>query len=397
MELSILKQLDDQYILNTYKRYPLQVVSGEGVYVFDENNNKYLDFLSGIAVNALGYGHKKILDVINTQSERLIHISNLFYTETPVNLAKKLCDISGMNKVFFCNSGAEANELSIKLAHLSGKKFSNRKNKIICMNNSFHGRTIASLSVTKSFDYGDKFSPLVEGALFVDLNDVSALSQVFDEEVCGIIIEPIQGEGGLNIADNDYLSLARDLANKYNALLIFDEVQSGLGRTGKYFAYQHSEVEPDIITLAKPIAVGLPMGAVLIKNDLASLLTYGDHGSTFGGNSLISAVALKFLEILEEEKLLDNAICQGDYFKEELLKLKNKYKLIKDVRGKGLMLGLELKEPASEVVLNLMQEGLICNCTANNVIRFLPPYIVTSYHIDQAISIIEKVLNESIL
>lgn len=394
MELSQLKELDDKYILNSYKRYPLQVVRGEGVFVYDENGKKYLDFLSGIAVNALGYGHPKILKAIKDQSEKLIHISNLFYTELPVKLAKKLCEISGMGKVFFCNSGAEANELAIKLAHAKGKAIDEKKYKIICMEHSFHGRTTATLSITKSDIYGDKFNPLVEGAVFVPFNDEEALKKAFNDEITGIIIEPVQGEGGINLASPEYLKLARELADKFNAILVFDEVQAGLGRTGKYFAHVDSEVNPDVITLAKPLGAGLPIGAVLMKDSVASLLTYGDHGSTFGGNCVVAAASLAFLEALEEENVLDNVKKMGELFLDRLNLLKEKYSFVKEVRGKGLMLGVELDRPAADIVLKLIDSGLICNCTSEKVIRFLPPLVIREEHIDKAIEIIENVFNE---
>ena len=394
MKLAQLKELDDKYILNTYKRYPLQVVKGEGVYVYDEEGNKYLDFLSGIAVNALGYGNKTLLNAINDQANKLIHISNLFYTELPVLLAKKLCEISEMDKVFFCNSGAEANELAVKLSRANAKYCDQEKNTIICIHNSFHGRTLASLSVTKGPHYADKFAPMMLSANFVTLNDKEELINSVDDKIATIIIEPIQGEGGINVADAQYLKLARKLADKHNALLIFDEVQSGLGRTGKYFAYQFSNVKPDIITLAKPLGAGLPMGAVLLTDKVAKNLTYGDHGSTFGANSLVSAAALTFLKIIEEENLLNNINNVGQYLFEKLSELKDKYSFIKEVRGKGFMLGIELEDPVKELHLEMIKQGLIVNCTSEKVIRLLPPYITTKENVDEAIAIIERVLSD---
>lgn len=394
MEFAYLKELDDKYIMNTYKRYPLQVIRGEGVFVFDEKGKKYLDFLSGIAVNALGYGHPKILKVIKEQSEDLIHISNLFYTQPPVMLAKKLCKISGMDKVFFSNSGAEANELAVKLAHAKGRISKNNKHKIICMESSFHGRTIAALSLTKSDKYGDKFAPLVEGVVFVPFNDNEVLENTFNDDIAAIIIEPVQGEGGINLAKPEYLKLARDLADRHDAILIFDEVQAGLGRTGELFGHTSSNVEPDIITLAKPLGAGLPIGAVLMNDSSASILTYGDHGSTFGGNCLVTATALTFLEVLEEEDILNNVKNMGKLFLERLNKLKDRYSFIKEVRGKGLILGVELDRPPGDIILKLIEFGLICNCTSERVIRFLPPLVITENHVDMAIEIIEKVFDQ---
>jgi len=393
MKLSQLKQLDDKYILNTYKRYPLQVVNANGVYVYDENGKKYLDFLGGIAVNALGYGHPAILKSIKDQSEKLIHISNLFYTQPQVDLAKKLCEISNSDKVFFCNSGAEANELAIKLARLNANQFDYKKNNLVCMKQSFHGRTMAALSITKNSDYSEKFAPLLETPLFVELNDNESLESIVNEETASIIIEPIQGEGGINLARKEFLVLARKLADKYNALLVFDEVQTGLGRTGDYFAFEFSGVTPDIISIAKPLAAGLPMGAVLMIDKVANLMTYGSHGSTFGGNCLASAMALAFLETIENENLLDNVRKVGDYFIKSLNALKDKYSFIKEVRGRGCIVGLELEEPVVDIHLKLIEEGLVVNCTSEKVIRFLPPYIITIDDVNNAIAILDKVFS----
>jgi len=387
MELAELKKLDDKYILNSYKRYPLQIVRGDGVYVYDDSGKKYLDFLSGIAVNALGYGNKQVVDALKSQAGELIHISNLFYSETPVLLARRLCELSSMDKVFYCNSGGEANELAVKLARVHGKTFNKDKNKIICMKNSFHGRTAAALTITKSPEYGEKFYPLIEGAEFVSLNDHE------DKNTSCIILEPVQGEGGVHVADAEYLQLARYLADEYNALLVLDEVQCGLGRTGTWFAFESSRIKPDILTLAKALGGGLPLGAVLMIDSVASLLTYGDHGTTFGGNCLAVASANAFLDAIESQKLLENVNNTGCYFKEQLLILKEEYSFIKKVRGKGLMLGVELDKPAVEYVCSFMNEGLISNCTAEKVIRFLPPYIITKENVDEAITIMRKVFD----
>ncbi|MGD9580106.1 MAG: aspartate aminotransferase family protein, partial [Vampirovibrionia bacterium] len=377
MNLAQLKELDDKYILNTYKRYPLQVVRGEGVNVYDENGNKYLDFLGGIAVNALGYAHPAVLNAINNQAKELIHISNLFYTQPQVDLAQKLCEISGMDKVFFSNSGAEANELAIKLARLNSNKSGGKKNNFVCMKHSFHGRTMASLTVTKGVEYSEKFKPMLETPVFVEFNNCDALKSAVNEQTACIILEPIQGEGGINMADKEFLVLARQLADQHEALLVMDEVQSGLGRTGDYFAHQFSGIKPDVITVAKPIASGLPMGAVLMNEKAASLFAYGYHGSTFGCNCLASDVALAFLKTIEIDNLLENVVNVGNYFIESLSNLKDKYSFIKSVRGKGCIVGLELEKPMSDLHLKLISEGLICNCTSDVVIRFLPPYIIT--------------------
>ncbi|MEW5818985.1 MAG: aspartate aminotransferase family protein [Cyanobacteriota bacterium] len=394
MEFSQLKELDDKYILNSYKRYPLQVVSGKGVYVFDENGNKYLDFLGGIAVNALGYSHPKVIKAIKDQLEKLIHISNLFYTETPVILAHKLCEISSMDKVFFCNSGAEANELAIKLARLNSNSYSKDKTSLVCLNNSFHGRTIGSLTVTKNSSYAEKFLPLTGEAVFININNVEELVNTVNDKTACIIIEPIQGEGGINLASKDFLQQARCLADKYNALLIFDEVQAGLGRTGDYFSYQFSAVEPDIITIAKPLGAGLPIGAVLMKEKIAKMISYGDHGSTFGANCVTTASALAFLEVIEQDNLLENVKSVGNYLFNQLENLRSSYSFIKEVRGRGLILGIELEIPVGDIHLSLMKRGLITNSTSERVIRLLPPYVITKNNVDEAISIIDGVFSE---
>jgi acetylornithine/N-succinyldiaminopimelate aminotransferase len=391
MDFSQLKELDDMYILNSYKRYPLQVVRGEGVYVYDEKGNRYLDFLSGIAVNALGYGHPAIVEAIKAQAEKLIHISNLFYTEPPVLLARKLTELSGLEKAFFCNSGAEANELAIKLSRVHGRNLKPEKIEIVSMLNSFHGRTCATLTITKNHSYGEKFYPLIEGAVFAGLNDDDGLRAVVNEKTACIIIEPVQGEGGVYAATPEFLQLARQLADQYDALLVMDEVQCGLGRTGNYFAHEHAGIKPDIITLAKPLGAGLPAGAVLMTDKIANLLTYGDHGSTFGANCIAIAAARAFLKVLEEENLLEHVREISGYLMDSLLALKQQYPYVKEVRGNGLIIGLELEMPAAEVVAKLLQEGLIVNCTAEKVIRLLPPYITKKEHVDEAMCIINKV------
>lgn len=393
MKLAQLRELDNKYILNTYKRYPLQLVSGKGVYVYDENGKQYLDFLGGIAVSALGYAHPAIIKSIKDQSEKLIHSSNLFYTQPQVDLAKKLCEISNLDKVFFCNSGAEANELAIKLARLNANQFDYKKTNLICMKQSFHGRTVAALSVTKSADYAEKFYPLLQTPVFVELNNKESLKNAVNDETACIIIEPIQGEGGINPADKEFLLLARQLADKHNALLVFDEVQTGLGRTGNYFAFEASGVRPDVVSVAKPLAAGLPMGAVLMTGKVAGLMGYGSHGSTFGGNCLASVAALTFLETIENDNLLTNVRNVGDYFIQRLRTLKEKYSFVKEVRGRGCIIGLELENSFEGIHLQLIEEGLIVNCTSDTVIRFLPPYIITNDDVDTAIEILDKVFS----
>lgn len=393
MTLETVREIDSQYILNTYKRYPLQITRGQGVYVYDENGREYLDFLSGIAVNALGYSHPAILQTIERQSTLLIHSSNLFYTEPPALLAKKLCELSGMDKVFFCNSGAEANELALKLSHAHANQHEKAKKAIVCMEKSFHGRTIGALSITKGKQFSEKFHPTVGESVFVRLNDLQMLDSAMSYEVSSLFIEPIQGEGGVNIASIPYLQRARALATQYDALLVMDEIQTGLGRTGRYFAFEESGIQPDIITLAKPLGAGLPIGAVLMSNKVAKLLSYGDHGTTFGANCLATACALTFLNVIEEENLLHHVHEMGSYFVKALQSIQTSYDFVKEVRGKGLMLALELTIPSVPFIPQFLEEGLIVNATSETVIRFLPPYIIEKEHVDKAISIIRKVFD----
>lgn len=393
-KMKIKKIIEDSniYLMPTYSRIPIAIDRGEGVRVWDTEGKVYLDFVSGIGVMALGYSHPEIIRVIREQSEILIHCSNLYHVEAQVELAKKLCELSFAKRAFFCNSGAEANEAAIKIA----RKFGQKKGayEIIAMENSFHGRTLATIGLTGQEKYRKHFSPFPPGFKFVPFNDLKALEKAISDRTCAVIMEPIQGEGGICEASLEFIQGARELCSKREVLLIFDEVQCGLGRTGKWFAYQHYGVNPDVMTLAKPLGGGLPIGVTLATEEAGTVFSPGDHASTFGGSPLVCSVALKFLEIMKEEKIVEKAQQKGNYFKQKLFGLKEKYPYIREIRGKGLMLGIQLEIEGRPLMEKAREMGLLINVTADKVIRFLPPLVVTYEDIDQAVSIIDEVLRE---
>ena len=382
-----------KYLMPTYSRIPIAIERGEGVRVWDKKGKEYLDFISGIGVMAIGHSHPKICEVINEQSSRLVHCSNLYHIESQVKLAKKLTQLSFADKAFFCNSGAEANETALKLA----RKFGYKKDayEIVAMENSFHGRTLATIGLTGEEKYRKWFAPFPPGFKFAPFNDLGDLEKNITSKTCALIMEPIQGEGGIQEASPDFLEGAREICTERDVLLIFDEVQCGLGRTGKWFAYQHYHVEPDIITLAKPLGAGLPIGVALAKDRVATVFSPGDHASTFGGGSLISSVALRFLEIMEQEGLVERAAQRGAYFKEKLTLLKKKFSFIRQIRGKGLMLGVELEFEGKPVLDKARGKGLLINVTKGKTLRFLPPLVVTEEDIDEAIFILSDALREA--
>jgi acetylornithine/N-succinyldiaminopimelate aminotransferase len=385
-------ELESQYLLQNYARHPLLLVRGDGPWMWDADGKRYLDFIAGIGVNALGQNHPRIVGVIQEQSARLIHTSNLFYNEYQGPLAKKIAEVSGLQRTFFCNSGAEATEGSLKMMKAHGHDISPEKYEIVSLENSFHGRTLGALAVTGQPKYRKDFEPLMPGVKFVPANDIGALEAAVSERTCGICIEWIQGEGGVVPIDTAFARRARELADQFDALLCFDEIQCGVGRVGTYFGYQLADppVMPDIITAAKPVACGIPLGFVTGNERAAKAIRPGMHGSTFGGNALAAHVALEFFDILEG--LLPQITRVGDYFRAELRRLAGKYSFIKEVRGYGLMVGVELTMPGKEIVTRAMQEGLLMNCTHDTVLRFLPPYIVTETEIDLAVKILDKVL-----
>lgn len=390
-----MKELTDKYIMNTYSRFDLSLVKGDGVTLFDENGKSYIDFASGIAVNNLGYNNKVINSAIIEQLGKLIHASNYFYTEPQGLLAEKLCQNSFADKVFFCNSGAESVEGAIKLARIFAKKFLKKGHKIITMQNSFHGRTFGALSATGQERYHNGFEPLLEGFTYAKFNDITDIENlVKNREYCAVIMEPIQGEGGVNIADKDYIKRLRELTFKNDILLIFDEVQVGLGRTGKLFAYMNFDVEPDIMTLAKPLAGGLPIGAVLAKDWVARAFEPGNHASTFGGGPLVLSAANAFFDEIMKDGFLDDVLRKGGYISIKLNYLKVKFpKLIKDVRTIGLISAIEFYDlKARDIAIKLIDNGFLTTAVQDKVVRLTPPLIITKDEIDLIINAIFLVL-----
>lgn len=382
--------LEREYVLQNYARYPLVQSRGKGSYVYDMEGRRYLDFITGIGVNALGHAHPRILKVLRDQSALMIHSSNLYYHPYQGPLAKKLAEMSGLARVFFCNTGTEGVEGALKMAKAHGRAIAADKNEIISLENSFHGRTLGALSVTGQPKYRQEFEPLVPGVRFVPPNDLAALEAAFTTRTAGMIIELIQGEGGIYPLTHQYAAKARELADRHNALLIADETQCGVGRPGTYFAYQRSTpvVLPDVVVAAKPVACGLPLGFIIANNKAAAAIRPGMHGTTFGGGPLACRVALEFLDILDG--LLPHIQETGGYFHVELKELARKHAFVKEVRGFGLMLGMELAVPGKQLVLNAIEEGLLINCTHDTVLRFLPPYNVTEKEIDQAVKVLAK-------
>lgn len=385
--------LDKAYFLPVFNRLPLALDYGEGAYVYDTGGKKYLDFLAGIAVNSLGYGHPKLVAAISEQAGRLIHCSNLYYTEGQARLCAKLAALSKLSKVFIANSGAEANDGAIKLARKYGKSIAADKYEIITAARSFHGRTLATLTATGQPSYQQGFGPLLPGFTYVPFNDLQALKNAVSKKTCAVMLEPIQGEGGIQVPAQDYLAKVKEICEASSALLIFDEIQTGIGRTGKMFACEHYAVLPDIITLAKGLGGGVPIGSILVNEKVSAIIEAGDHGSTFGGNPLACAAANAVLAAIEQENLCNNAAVIGEYLHNRLTALQNEYpRLVTEVRGKGLIIGLELSRPGRDIVLSCLEYGAIINCTANNVLRFVPPLIVSNKHVDELIEILAKVL-----
>ena len=384
-------ELEKHYLLQNYARHPIVLQRGDGPYMWDVDGKRYLDFIAGIGVNALGQNHPRIVGVIQEQAARLIHTSNLFYNQYQGPLAKRIAEVSGLNRTFFTNSGAESTEGSLKMIKAHGHDIHPDKYEIVSLENSFHGRTIGALSITGQPKYRKDFEPLMPGARFVPANDIGALEAAVNERTAGICIEWIQGEVGVLPMDAAFCRRARELADKYDALLCFDEIQCGVGRTGKYFGYQLIDppVMPDIMTAAKPMACGLPLGIITANERAARSIRPGMHGSTFGGNALAARVALEFFDILPE--LLPRIGQVGGYFARRLRELAARFTFIQEVRAYGLMIGVQLAIPGKEIVNQAMREGLLMNCTHDTVLRFLPPYIVTEENVDEAIAILDRV------
>ncbi|MGB7586616.1 MAG: aspartate aminotransferase family protein [Terriglobales bacterium] len=399
MSLASVIRSEQKLLLPTYDRHKILFERGRGVYLWDSRGRRYLDFLSGIGVNALGHGHPAIQAILKRQAGRLIHTSNLFFHEYQAELAARLTQISGLDRAFFCNSGTEAWEGALKLARSYARVHNSNGHKpkwrILALDNSFHGRTFGSLATTGQAKYRDPFAPLLPGVSFVKFNDTKDLMRHFDGSVCAICLETIQGEGGIRPVSPEFLRLARKLTKSTGALLILDEIQCGLGRTGRSFAYQHYGIQPDIVTVAKPLAAGLPLGAILTTNRVATAMHPGMHGTTFGGGPLACAVAIQFLRLME--KLVPHVRTTGEYFHAQLEWLRATHNCVREVRGLGLMLGMELNsaDTAKQVVNQLMQHGILINRTHETVLRFLPPYIIERKHIDQVIRELDVALSSS--
>lgn len=384
---------DKSDYLPVFARYNIVLDHGDGPYVYDTKGKKYIDFLAGIAVNVVGHNYKPLVDAVSQQASKMIHCSNLYYTEVQVEAAEKLKKLSGMDKVFFGNSGAEANEGAIKLARKYATNIDPEKIQIISALHSFHGRTLATLTATGQDHYHHGFGPLPAGFDYVPYNDIQALEAKMSDKTCAVMLEAIQGEGGVHVPDPDYLPKVRALCDKYNAVLIFDEVQCGMGRTGTFFGCQQFGVKPDIVTLAKGLAGGVPIGAFMATDKVANVFHAGDHGSTFGGNPLACAAACVVLDALIDGNLMENAKEIGAYLQSKFEEYKAKYpNLIKEVRGRGLILGMELTRPGREIANECLDYGAIINCTAGNVLRFVPPLNITKAHVDELISVLDKVL-----
>lgn len=384
---------DKSDYLPVFARYNIVLDHGDGPYVYDTKGKKYIDFLAGIAVNVVGHNYKPLVDAVSQQAGKMIHCSNLYYTEVQVEAAEKLKKLSSMDKVFFGNSGAEANEGAIKLARKYATNIDPEKIQIISALHSFHGRTLATLTATGQDHYHHGFGPLPAGFDYVPYNDIQALEAKMSDKTCAVMLEAIQGEGGVHVPDPDYLPKVRALCDKYNAVLIFDEVQCGMGRTGTFFGCQQFGVKPDIVTLAKGLAGGVPIGAFMATDKVANAFHAGDHGSTFGGNPLACAAACVVLDALIDGNLMENAKEIGAYLQSKFEEYKAKYpNLIKEVRGRGLILGMELTRPGREIANECLDYGAIINCTAGNVLRFVPPLNITKAHVDELISVLDKVL-----
>ena len=379
-----------QFLLQTYSRYPVLLTRGKGVFLYDIDGKRYLDFVSGLGVNALGHAHPRIVKAIREQAAKLIHVSNLYYHQYQGPLAEKLCTLSGLNRAFFSNSGTEAIEGSIKLARLAGES----KSRLVALEGSYHGRTFGALSLTGQDKHRKGFEPLLEDVTFVKQNDLEGLGAAVNDNTCAIVLEPIFGEGGIFECSVEFLRECRVLADRHQVALIFDEIQCGLGRTGTIFAFQSFGVTPDIVAIAKPIAAGLPLGAFLAKEEFATAISPGQHGTTFGGGPLACRVALEFLAIVEDEKLLENVNKVGDYLQQQLKQLVEKRAAATGVRGRGFIQGIQLEIPARPIVDAALAEGVLFNSTQDTVLRFLPPFLMEEKHIDKGIRVLKKLLGK---
>ncbi len=390
--LTAIKTDDDAYLMHTYARLPVCFVRGEGATLYDADGKAYLDFLGGIAVNGLGHCHPRIVHAIQEQAATLIHTSNLYYTVPQARLAKKLIEISGFERVFFCNSGAEANEAALKIARKAGKAFSPDKIGFVTATGSFHGRTMGTVTATAQPKYQEPFRPLIPGFTYVERNSVAELEAAVNNDTCAILLEPIQGESGVYPLTAEFLRAARDLADKHNALLIFDEIQTGMGRTGMWWAFESTDVVPDVFTSAKALGSGVPIGACIARGRAAETLVPGDHGSTFAANPLATAAALATIETIEDEGLLANNATTGAYLASELTSVLGDR--VTEVRGQGMMIGIQLAQPnARAVMLGALERGLIINAVGDSILRLLPPYVITASDVDKAVAILSEVIH----
>ena len=396
--LKEIQAAEAKLLVQTYERNPLLFITGEGVYLRDEAGNDYLDLLSGIGVCALGYNHPVITEAIAAQSQKLLHTSNLFFHQGTAELAMRLTEITGLDRVFLCNSGTEAWEAALKLARAhAGLLRSEGKTigtKFLALEHSFHGRTMGSVATTHKLKYREPFAPVMPDVEFVPFDDIAALKAAFSTDVCAIAIETVQGEGGIHPVSQEFLTVARELCNSIGALLLLDEIQSGMGRTGKWCAYQHYDIRPDVTTLAKPLAGGIPIGAMVCTEEAARALTPGMHGTTFGGNPLACAVAIAVIDEIKHAKLLDQNTASGDYFLGRLRELQAKYPSIIGVRGYGLMIGVEVESDilAKKILAGMMDRRILINRTHETVLRFLPPFLITREHVDQAVAVLDELL-----
>jgi predicted acetylornithine/succinylornithine family transaminase len=390
-----IQDLEKQYLVPTYARYPVVIERGKGCWVYDVNGKRYLDFLAGLAVNALGHAHPRIVKVIREQAGKAFHVSNLYYHPYQGRLAERLAKLAGLDRVFFCNSGTEAIEAALKMARVysAGQP---EKHQILSLDNSFHGRTFGALSATGQKQYRTPFHPLLPGVEFVRFDDAGDLRAHVTDRTSAILIEAVQGEGGIFELSPEFLRTAEELARKHHALLILDEIQCGLGRTGAYFTFQRAGIRPDVVVVAKPLAAGLPLGAVIAREEVAQTLGAGMHGTTFGGGPLACRVALEFLDVLEQENLLEHVNKVGAAFYAGLARLQTRFPFVKAVRGRGLMLALDLEFPARQIVLDAIQAGLLINSTHDTVLRFLPPFIVTEEQVNRGLRILQKVLAKAV-
>ncbi len=393
--LEQIAELERKYLIPTYNRYPVVFSRGKGVFLYDIDGKRYLDLVSGLGVNALGHAHPRIVKTIREQAAKLVHVSNLYYHEYQGPLAEKLCKLSGLDRAFFSNSGTEAIEGSIKLARLAGHRAGGEaKSRLVALDGSYHGRTFGALSLTGQAKHRKGFEPLLDDVTFVKQNDIEGLRAAITDNTCAIVLEPIFGEGGIYECSVEFLTECRALADRHKAALIFDEIQCGLGRTGTIFAFQSFGVTPDIVAIAKPIAAGLPLGAFIAKEAFANAISPGQHGTTFGGGPLACRVALEFLAIVEEEKLLENVNKVGAYLHDQLKALTEKRGAAKEVRGRGFIQGIQLDIPARPIVDEGLAEGVLFNATQDTVVRFLPPFLLEEKQVDRGIRVLKKLLGK---